>query len=393
MYFFQDDIGLLLQHTQYNFWQFLILPQAEHFAPLLHLLTYIEYKIFHLNFYGYFFVSLALHLINLNLLYRILRLLKLRKPPALTVSSLFIINLTFVEPLLWFSAQGVILANIFIALTFYFWLLRSPLVYLFLILSSFSYSTGVGLGIIFAILSLIFREFNFYFFILGLFSIFVGPLVTGSGLCQITPVIRNPFTDILLFSAFVIGGVGRGVFGRLILPGFEPRHFEIGKTILSFLPFAIISALVVKILVSAPKKITRIFLSLSICIVYPYIWAGVIRYHFGIKQAMAERYAYTPLFFTVILISVLLKYFFDKKILYSKNILAFLVFILLIFQTINFHKKAVEFEIRPLQTKKYIEDLRLAFEKKEAIVNSPLPFFINQPLTVLDLLPLFGKNK
>src|SRR3989344_2900881 len=152
MYFFQDDIGLLLQHIQYNFWQFLILPQAEHFAPLLHLLTYIEYKIFHLNFYGYFFVSLALHLINLNLLYRILRLLKLRKPPALTVSSLFIINLTFVEPLLWFSAQGVILANIFIALAFYFWLLRSPLIYLFLMLSSFSYSTGLGLGIIFAIM-------------------------------------------------------------------------------------------------------------------------------------------------------------------------------------------------------------------------------------------------
>lgn len=391
MYFFQDDIGLLIQHAENNFWQFLILPQAEHFAPLLHFLTYLEFKLFHLNYYGYLSVSLILHFLNLFMLYKILRLLKLNKNLALIVSSLFTVNLTFVEPLLWFSAQGIILANIFIALTFYFWLNKSKLAYLFIVFAGFSYSTGVGVGIIFGVISLLYGRFIPVYFILGILSYFIGPLIAGEALGQITPVIRNPLTDFLLYSAFVIGGVGRGVYGRLFLPGFEPRHFEIIKTLLSFLSFAVISGLVTKLIISGPKKLSRLLISLLVLIIYPYVWAGAIRYQFGIKQALAERYAYTPLFFTVILIGVILKYFFDQKIFSSKNLMVVLVSILLFFQIINFHKKAVEFEKRPLLTKKYIEELQSKIEKNDVIIASPLPDFINQPLTVSDLYPLISK--
>lgn len=388
MYFFQDDIGLLIQHAKYNIWQWLITPQAEHFAPLLHLLTYFEFKLFNLNFYGYFFVSLILHFLNLLILYKTLRLLKLHKHLSLIVLSLFTVNLTFVEPLLWFSAQGVILTNIFIALTFYFWLKNSPLIFVSLIMASFSYSTGLGLGIIFGFIDLLKGRTNLYFFLIGFISIILGPLIAGSALGQISPVIRNPVADFLLFSAFVIGGVGRGVIGRLFLPGFEPRHFEIIKTILSFIPLALITGLIIYLRKKVPKKLMILLLSLSVLIVYSYVWAGAIRYQFGIKQALAERYAYTPLFFTVILFGLLLKYFFDKKILNSYKIISFSVLIILIFQIINFHKKAVEFEIRPLRTKKYIEDLKMRIKTGQQVKDGPLPEFINQPLKVSDLYPI-----
>lgn len=313
-------------------------------------------------------------------------MLKLNKNLALIVSLLFTVNLTFVEPLLWFSAQGVILANIFIALTFYFWLNKSKLAYLFIVFAGFSYSTGVGVGIIFGVISLLYGRFIPVYFILGILSYFAGPLIAGETLGQITPVIRNPLTDFLLYSAFVIGGVGRGVYGRLFLPGFEPRHFEIFKTLLSFMPFAFISSLVVFLR-------RKLLLSLSVLIVYPYIWAGAIRYQFGIKQALAERYAYTPLFFAVILIGLLLKYFFDKKILKSTKPVVIIVTIILIFQTIAFYKKAVEFEKRPMQTKKYIEELQSSYRKDEIIIDTPLPDFINQLLTVSDLYALIGGKK
>src|SRR3989338_2243043 len=390
MFFFQDDIGLLIQHATYDFWRFLFLPQAEHFAPVLHALTFLEYQLFVLNFYGYFFVSLFFHFINLFLLYRILKMLQLPEKLSLAVSMLFFINLTFVEPLLWFSAQGVILANIFIALSFFFWLKKSLLLYIFLLAASFSYSTGVGLGIIFGLIGLIYKKFIPAYFILGILSILVGPLVATSSLGQITPQFPNRLLNTLQFLAFVIGGVGRGVFGRLFLPGFEPRHFEIAKTLLSFLPFAAISALVFSLQKSSANKFRQLLFSLSLLIVYPYIWAGAIRYQFGIKQALSERYAYPSLYFTVILIGVILNYFFAKKILSFYKIIIALISILLIFQTFNFYIKAVEFEKRPLLTKKYFSDLKKKLEKNDTVPDLPLPSYINQPLTVSDLLPLIS---
>lgn len=391
MYFFQDDIGLLVQHAQYNFWEFLIFPQAEHFAPLLHALTYFEFKLFYLNFYGYFFVSLFLHLINVFILYKILKLLRLSKKSSVIISLLFLINLTFVEPLLWFSAQGVVLSNIFIGLSFYFWLKKSPLIYITFISASFSYSTGLGLGIIFAFFSLLANKFNLYFLLFGISSFVIPPLVAGSQLAQVTPVINNPSIDFLLFLAFVIAGVGRGVFARLFFPGFEPRHFEILKTLISFLPFAAISAFTFKIIITVSKKISHLLISIVVLIFYPYIWAGIIRFHFGIKQALSERYAYTPLFFSIILLGILLKYFFAKKIKLRNKFLAFAVFVILILQSFNFYKKAVEFEIKPLLTKKYIEYLSTNSNSDKYLNNAPLPDYINQPLKNSDLIPLLTK--
>ena len=183
----------------------------------------------------------------------------------------------------------------------------------------------------------------------------------------------------------MIGGIGRGVIGRLFLPGYEPRHFEIAKTLFSFLPFAIISSVVSKLILSGSNSLRKLLLSLSILIVYPYVWAGAIRYQFGIKQALAERYAYTPLFFSVILIGLLLKYFFDNKILTSLKTVFIFVSLILVFQIINFRKKAVEFEKLPLFTKKYIEELRLKIKNNGTIPDETLPSYINQPLKVSDL--------
>ena len=87
---------------------------------------------------------------------------------------------------------------------------------------------------------------------------------------------------------------------------------------------------------------------------------------------------------------VILNYFFAKKILSFYKIIIALISILLIFQTFNFYIKAVEFEKRPLLTKKYFSDLKKKLEKNDTVPDLPLPSYINQPLTVSDLLPLIS---
>ncbi len=396
MFFFQDDIGLLIQLKNIPFLQFLITPQAEHFAPVLHLLSGIEYRLFGLNFSWYVVTVIIIHFINSIVLYQIIRKITGSIFVSLLSLSFFIINLTYTEPFLWFAANGVVLATLFLGIAFFFWysyinknrmkdFFRSIL---FIILSGFSYGVGIAVGFIFAVSTFIYRgrvnkkllsKIILIYIIIGLISYFVGPLISGSLMDRVIPQIINPAKDLALYVAFIVSGISRGVVGRIFLPGFEPRHFVIIPTFISFLPFGIICSVILWLFNNGKKKKDRLLLLiLSIFVTYPYIWAGFLRSHFGLKQALAERYAYPSIFFFTILIALVIQCLINNGLIKSKILLFTFAIILVSIQSIIFIRNVKIFEERPILTKKYFNDLSGLLKSSEEVLDLPLPSYINQ---------------
>ena len=403
MFFFQDDIGLLIQLQNIPFWQFLLTPQAEHFAPVLHLLSSIEYRLFHLNFIWYVIVILLIHLLNCIILGKIVYKISTSIFCTLLAISFFLVNLTYTEPFLWFAANGVVLSVFFLGLSFYFWYTFITggensyfwLSVITILLSGFSFGTGIAIGLVFALVTFIYRgridrklflKIVIIYLFIGLLSYFIGPIVALGKLDRVVPLVKDPFKDVVMYIAFIISGVSRGVVGRLILPGFEPRHFQIIPTIISFLPFIFICLVILRLLKDIRKKKEKLlFITLSIFITYPYIWSGFLRSHFGLKQALAERYAYPSLFFFAILLTLIFYELLNRKLIRSKRLVILFAVTIIFFQSLFFVRNAKIFEERPGQTRDYFEKLTQVLINSSIVLDLPLPSYINQEYQISQL--------
>lgn len=410
MFFFQDDIGLLIQLTTIPFWQFLITPQAEHFAPVLHLLSFLEYRLFHLNFTPYLIIVILIHLLNCVVLEKIVYMLFRSRLLSIIAILFFSINLTYTEPFLWFSAHGVVLSTLFLGLSFYsfYKFIKSEKLFyfyssiIFIFLSGFSFGVGIALGLVFAIVTFIWKGKNkkryfpqtaIIYTIAGLFSYFIGPIIAQNKLDRVVPLITNPVKDTILYFSFIIAGVARGVVGRFFLPGFEPRHFQIIPTVISFLPFILICLFVIWLFMAKIKRQDKLVLiTLSVFIFYPYVWAGFLRSHFGLKQALAERYAYPSLFFFSILLVMMVKQLIDRGFIRSYKLIAVFALGMVTLQSLLFIRNAILFEERPLETKNYFGKLQEVFRKNEIILDLPLPSYINQEYRISQLATLFADS-
>lgn len=409
MFFFQDNIGVMILIDRLSFWKWLITPDAEHFSPITHILLFAEFKIFSLNFYPYLMVALILHLINCFILYKLTKLITGKKSYALLAVSLFFINLTYTEAFLW-SLHGLLLSMTFLGLSFYYWYkfieLKNKryfyLTTLFIILNGLTYGLGVGTGMIFAVTTLLFIKIlnkkrililSMIFGLTGIISYFIGPLIVPNFFVHITPRITSPLKDVVLYIAFIIAGVSRGVVGRLFLPGFEPTHHEIILTVISFLP-AVIIITGIFWLIKRYKKLKDKLLAISLVIfmTFPYVWAGFLRSHFGLKQALAERYAYPSLFFFVIILVLLIKYLIEQKKIRSVNFIIIYTVFLVVLQSVFFIRNADIFEIRPRQTKSYFLRLENILAKNGVLLDLPIPSYINQGFRISDIAPVINRK-
>lgn len=408
MFFFQDDIGVLIQLSTIPFWRFLVTPQAEHFAPLLHILYWISFRLFHLQFTPYVVVILVIHLLNIFLLGKIAYIVTGKKFLTFLAMSLFTIHLTYTEPFLWMSAHGVVLATFFVGSAFLSWYRYSTdkkakdLIFsLFsLFCASISFGVGVGIGALFAIASLIIRKrigksasrIIAVYGAVGIVSYMVGPMISGSALGKVVGQFYN-LQDIFRYASFVIAGVSRGVVGRFFLPGFEPRHFAIIPTVISFIPFIVICYLLF-VLLRKKKTIQKKLLIVCIIFVfYPYVWAGFLRYQFGLKQALAQRYAYPSLFFFILLLVLLLKSWCGKHLNRYKKIISLVAIMIITVQMIVFISNARQFEIIPLQTQRYFAQLQFLFETNTIILDLPIPSVFHQDYSISQLAPVLSSKK
>lgn len=398
---------ILLERLSFGKW--LITPDAEHFSPITHALLFAEFKIFGLNFYPYITVAIILHLFNCFILYKLVFLITKNRYYGFFAVSLFFLNLTYTEVFLWLL-HGLLLSMSFLGTSFFYWYkyIESKndryfyIATLFIIFNGLTYGLGVGTGMVFAAATLLFinlldkKKVIIYSMILGLmglFTYFIGPIIVPNFLPHITPQMTNPLRDITLYIAFVFSGVTRGVVGRLFLPGFEPSHHEIILTVISFIP-ALIVAIGIYWLLKRYKKLKEklLIISLGIFITFPYLWAGFVRSHFGLKQALAERYAYPSLFFFVILFVLLIKYLIEQKKIRSIKYIIIYTVILVILQAVIFTRNADIFEIRPRKTRNYFSQLAKILAKDIMLLDLPLPSYINQEYRISDLAPVVNRQ-
>ncbi len=430
MWFHQDDIGVLIDLVNKSFWETLWISQGEHFSPLYNIVWAIQWRLFHLNYFPYVLFPLFVHLLNIILLVKIVRLFSFARPRLAKLGEvvavlLFTASVTYTEPLLWFTVQGISLATLLVGLAFYFWL-KNKFWWsiLFSFLSGFAFGLGIGVGVIFGILTITqisklksqnqnlnLKTIIFLYFLTGIISYLVGPAFLGERLGGRIIEWRG-VADILEYAGFILVGISRGVVGRLFLPGFEPPNEDILGTVLSFIPFILIVGLFIKMaypkflgarlplrcgFAAARLKIWArpfdLLLFTSIFVIYPYVWAGFLRYQFGLKQALAERYAYPALFFFVILVALIVNYLVKEKIIRSQKVFIVGAMVIFILQLYFFHQKAKIWEERPLRTKKYFEVLEEKVKRGRRIKDEPLPKFINQEFySTYDLMPIFGKK-
>lgn len=408
MFFFQDNIGFLIRLHSTPFLKWIITPEAEHFEPITHALFFLEYSLFGLNFPLYLIVSGILHLANCVLLYSLARDITRNNFLSIIAVSFFAINLTYTEPILW-NLQGLLLSTSLIALAFFFWrkYILTEIKYFFiislvlLILSAFSYGLGTGAGAIFTLTTIIFAGMKkkrlflpgVIYLIIGVATYVIGPVIARSIVSDIVPQVTNPIKEILLYPAFVFAGISRGVVGRFFLPGFEPRHTEILATVISFSPFFILSLVLLFLWKRFSPDKKFLLISLGIFIFYPYVWSGFLRSHYGLKQALAERYAYPTLLFFSLFFVLILQELIKRRFIKNKIFLILFVLSYLIMQTGVFVRNAYLFEIKPQETKQYFSDIEYLLKNSSFVLDLPLPSYINQEFTISQLSPLISPVK
>lgn len=407
MFFFQDDIGLLIQIHATSFLRFLFMPQAEHFAPILHALSWWEYRFFGWSFENYVVVSVFFHIAVVVVLGALVYSITKNAYAVVVAVLLFFINNTYTESFLWFAAQGILLSTLFVGLAFICWYLYMNeknkknllLSLVFLGLASFSFGSGVAVGIVFSIASILITNTKikqkvflvaFIYLAVGVLSYVIGPVITNWNIGRVTPEISSVTGDGVRIVSFVVVGIARGVVGRVFLPGFEPEREDLIGTAISFLPFILIVLISIWTYLKTKVKQRTMFVGLIPFIIYPYLWAGFLRYQFGLKQALAERYAYPSLFFFAIFLAVFVHILVKKKM--HLRIIIGIAMMLTLVQAGVFMKKAAIFEERPRQTKEYILKLQSILEKHNAVIDLPLPSFINQEYSIRDLAPLLTDN-
>src|SRR4030042_5307403 len=121
MYFFQDDIGILIQLNSLPFFQYILTPWSAYFLPIFRFISFLEFHLFGLNFLPYLIVSLFFHTLNIFLIGQLAFIFTKNKFFMFLAMALFSFNLTYTEPLLWFTVQPLTLAVFFLGLSFRYW--------------------------------------------------------------------------------------------------------------------------------------------------------------------------------------------------------------------------------------------------------------------------------
>jgi hypothetical protein len=387
-YFHQDDVIALGVVADWQGWKTILHLNNEHlnitFWPILRFL----WLNFGLNFSVYFTVSMFLHLTVLILIFMI----TYKQTKSFLYSSLpvwgMVINPNWFAVVWWIDGQMFMLATIFALLSY--WLILKikdkPSNFLYFLLYTVSLlpgmSWGVGLAwptwplLVFGI-DYTKKRFNHLGYVLlsaQITLLGIYKLLIGTNLA----VKINPFGVIY----FMLVGISNNLIGRWLWP---PENKPIRIICLA------IALLIIWLSRKNLKKINKnIFFGLLVVLGSFMIYA-IPRWSFGIGQAMANYYAYFPLSFLLISVSLFFHHLNLKGI--KKNLLISIFLLHIPLSWLGFEHWVSKWVIRPQQTKAYFQQLN-NLQPSECLENIYLPeFIIPQKIWHLDYLwPIFKKG-
>lgn len=380
VWFFNDDFDLLVGNLNFSP-TYLLLPHNEHFIPIHKLLFYLMFSFFGLNFTPYFVLSICLHLLNLIILWLIVKRLTNHKFFAYMAILLFSVNVTFFEVILQdnFSA---LLCSLFMEIAFLFWLKlrQKPEIKYFLItiFSSFvaalSFSVSLGYPAVLGLISFFDQKSSkknaLIFLALELIVICIYFYFNFGRQHFLWP----SFSQIFLF---LYTGLLEALTLRFLFPLFPTRFLGLNHVLMPFLIIISFLFLGLIFILSSLKNQEKLFLKivLIINIIYPYAIMSLKRAALSPKEALAERYAYIPLFFLVIFFLYQLSLLKQKK-WFKVGYLIF-IFYFLTTQSIVFYKRSYIFTKQMIINKKFFLQLKEKIKNNQVEENCKIPPFAN----------------
>jgi hypothetical protein len=123
-FFLQDEWAIFGNYLYWDkagldwFNRLFIYEQSTHIIPLANIFSYIQFKLFNLNFAPYAWVSIFLHLLNGILVWRLALLLSKNKTPALLAGIFFLANSIPQQAVTWIATtSGTVTTTTFVLLS------------------------------------------------------------------------------------------------------------------------------------------------------------------------------------------------------------------------------------------------------------------------------------
>ena len=402
MYFHQDDVDTLVEVVSH--WpQSLLTTQNEHVVVFHRLFVRMEWEMFRIYFPGYLFVSFLFHGVNLFLLGVIAKKVTRSSFAAVVAVSLLAINSNWNEVIYWMTGQQQLLWTFFSLLSFLYtytlWQQKKSLksiqfliVYVLSILPGLNFGAGMAWPLIlFLLFGWRWRKKRFSITPLG-YTFIVSQVLLSMlylSLVQQKIATHNSVDDWFnLFGIvrFVVVGIGLSIVGRALWP-FD----QIRTMVVLLLLFT--SSVILYLRTKAWKPLLQDkIIQAGILITFAtYTIYALPRWHFGMWQAMAQRYVYMPMFFLVLALIVVLH---KLNVLeqYKKAVVIVCVGFMLL-QTAGFLWRVQPWLLRPQQMRVVFEEID-ALPPTACINDEFLPKYINPfPFRrYSDIWPLFRKH-
>ena len=334
VYFLWDDIELLMKLRHPSLETFFISHQYQ-FFPVFLLFYSVEINLFGVNPSAFLAVSVGLHLVNIYLVYVLIKKLTKNNLLSFLASMLVSFNKSYFTVIFWPTIQTHILLTTFSLLSIlilmniknHYSFPKTLLLFLCLTSAGLSLGFGIGVGAILAI-------FTYFFLskIKGKITVMIAG--TLSSLTSIIGVITfssrelaqnnllqlsaKKIWNILYFTAV---GPTQAIINRFLIPGFIPNIYSpLNIAIMIILPATVLGLIlwmVYKASISSKNKLIYPLIFFGSLIIMPYFIASLAWSGPGALGALAERYVYFPFFFFIL--TLIYSLFLAEKIFFNSK--------------------------------------------------------------------------
>lgn len=311
VYFLWDDIELLMQLRHPILETFFISHQYQFFPVFLFFYS-LETNIFGVNPSAFLAVSVGLHLINIYLVYVLIKKLTKNNLLSFLASMLVSFNKSYFTVIFWPTIQSNILLTTWLLLTLLlffelkhkFSLNRLTQFLAFILLGGLSFGFGIGAGYIFGMASWLFIKNRASRRILTAVSIITGMIITLAALKFSLPEVQQSqifsLSSAGLFNIayFIAVGISQGIISRFFIPGFVPNIYSPANiAVMIALPAVVLIFFVWVIIKNIKSRVNLapLFLFAGYTAI-PYFIASLARSGPGALGGLAERYIYLPFF-------------------------------------------------------------------------------------------------
>lgn len=320
VYFLWDDIELLMQLRNPAVSTFLSSHQYQ-FFPVFKLFYSSEIQLFGVNSSLFLLTSVALHIVNIYLVYTIIFKLTKNHSLGLMAAILVSFNKSYFTIIFWPTMQTYVLLTTFTLSSILLFLrlqqhyrLSSLLRYFTSIVAAgFSVGFGIWNGFLLSLAAFIYvprSKGKWNIITAGILA----SIITSMGILTFSrqEIVQNQllhfsFGRIVNMVFFIAVGISQAIISRFFLPGFIPNIYSVPNvaimivlpgTVLMFFTYATISEI--------KKRGYANFLPLFLFagfFITPYVIASLARSGPGALGGIAERYIYLPFFFFILTLS------------------------------------------------------------------------------------------